>query len=255
MPYGGQMPGTSFDRVAAIYDVTRGGQRRGDQLADDLSPWIVGPRVAELGVGTGVIANGLRALGHDVVGVDLSEAMIRVARNRIGSRVAIADVDLLPFADDSIDSAYLVWVLHLVHDPFATLREAARVVRTGGRVATITSTSIYDDSDEIAPIVGRLAPLRQARLDHNALVVSDHPGLQLVHEGFTEWAEHETVPSAEADAIEQRIYSSLFDVDDATWERVVVPVVDALRALPDRDRPRRRRNRHPIAAWAVAAGV
>jgi SAM-dependent methyltransferase len=181
--------------------------------------------------------------------------MIRVAQERIGSRVCVGDVELLPFADGSIDSAYLVWVLHLVHDPIATLREAARVVRAGGRVATIASSSIYDDGDEIAPIVDRLAPLRQARLDHNALVVSDHPGLQLVHEGFTAWDEHETVPSAEADAIEQRIYSSLFDVDDATWERVVVPVIDALRALPDPDRPRRRRNRHPIVVWAVAAVV
>lgn len=247
------MPGTSFDRVADIYDDTRGGQRRGDRFADDLAPWITGPRVVELGVGTGVIASGLRRHDIDVVGFDLSEAMMRVAQSRIGSRVAVADVDLLPIADGSIDSAYLVWVLHLVHDPIVTLREAARVVRTGGRVATITSSGISDDSDEIAPIVDRLAPLRQARLDHNALVVSDHPRLRLVHEGFTEWDEHETVPSAEADAIEQRIYSSLFDVDNAAWERVVVPVIDALRALPDPDRPRRRRNRHPIVVWAVTA--
>jgi SAM-dependent methyltransferase len=169
--------------------------------------------------------------------------------------VCVTDVDRLPFADRSIDSAYFVWVLHLVHNPATTLAEAARVVRAGGRVATITSTSAYDDGDEIAPIVDRLTPLRQARLDHNALVVANHPMLQLVHEGFTAWDEHETAPSAEADAIEQRIYSSLFDVDDAAWERVVVPVIDALRSLPDPDRPRRRRNRHPIAVWTVAAKV
>ena len=58
-------------------------------------------------------------------------------------------------------------------------------------------------------------------------------------------------PTAEADAIERRIYSSLFDVDDEAWARVVVPVIDALRALPDPDRPRRRRNRHPLLAWTV----
>lgn len=246
------MPGTSFDRVADIYDDTRGGERRGDHFADELAPWIVGSRVVEFGVGTGIIAKGLRAHGHDVVGVDLSEAMIRLARRRIGSRVCVADVDRLPFADGSIDSAFFVWVLHLVHDPVATLAEAVRVVRAGGRVATITSSSAHGDGDEIAPIVERLAPLRDARLDHHALVASGHPRLQLVHEGFTAWDEHETVPSAEADALEQRIYSSLFDVDDATWDRVVVPVIDALRALPDPDRPRRRRQRHPIVVWTVA---
>jgi SAM-dependent methyltransferase len=244
------VPGTSFDRVADVYDATRGGERRGDGFAAALAPWIVGPRVVELGIGTGVIANGLRRHGVDVVGVDLSEAMLRVARGRLGARIAVADVDRLPFADGSIDTAYLVWVLHLVHDPAATLAEAARVVRPGGRVITITSSAVYADGDEIAPLVDRLAPLRQARRDHNAVVVSDHPGLQLVHDGVTSWDEHETAPSVEADAIERRVYSSLFDVDDESWQGIVVPVIDALRALPDPDRPRIRRNRHPLVVWS-----
>ena len=44
-----------IDRVAAIYDETRGGERRGNNFADDLAPWIVGSTVVELAVGTGVI--------------------------------------------------------------------------------------------------------------------------------------------------------------------------------------------------------
>ncbi len=238
------MPGTSFDRVADIYDETRGGQRRGDHFADSLAPWLAGSKVVELGIGTGLIANGLQRHDIDVVGVDLSDAMMRRAVDRIGPRVAMADVDRLPFADDSVDSAYFVWVLHLVHDPAATLSEAARAVRPGGSVVTITNGSKHDADDEIAPIIDALAPLRQARLDHNPVVTSDHPGLELVHDGFTTWDEFETVPSDEADAIENRIYSSLFDVDDAAWERVVIPVIDA-------DRPRRRHNRHPLLVWTV----
>ena len=245
------MPGTSFDRVADIYDATRGGDRRGDHFADSLAPWIVGPRVVELGIGTGVIANGLRARGIDVVGVDLSTAMMRRAVARIGERVAVADVDRLPFADDSVDTAYFVWVLHLVHDPPTTLAEAVRAVRPGGRVTTITSTSVHADDDEIAPIIERLAPLRRMRLDHNTVAASSHPHLDLIHEGFTTWDEFETVPSDEADAIERRVYSSLFDVDDETWQRVVVPVIDALRSLPEPDRARTRRNRHPVLVWTA----
>jgi len=243
------VPGTSFDRVADIYDETRGGERRGSHFADSLSPWIRGPRVVELGIGTGVIAHGLQRHGIDVVGVDLSDAMMRAAVGRIGPRVATADVDRLPFADSSIDTAYFVWVLHLVHDPTATLTEAARVVRPAGNIATITNGHAYDADDEIAPIVDALAPLRQARLDHNTVVTADHPGLEFVHEGFTDWLEVETTPSVEADAIENRIYSSLFDVDDEAWQRVVIPVIDALRSLPEPDRPRRRRNRHPLLVW------
>jgi SAM-dependent methyltransferase len=243
------MPGTSFDRVADIYDETRGGERRGRQFADDLAAWLIGPRVVELGIGTGVIANGLRRRDVEVLGVDLSPAMIRRAADRIGARVAIADVDQLPLPDNAVDSAYFVWVLHLVHDPAATLTEAARIVRPGGRIVTITNGHEYPGDDEISPIIDGLAPLRQARLDHNAVAAGNHPRLELVHEGFTSWDEHETVPTVEADAIERRIYSSLFDVDDDEWQRVVVPVIDRLRSLPHPDQPRRRRNRHPLLVW------
>jgi SAM-dependent methyltransferase len=251
MSYGGAMPGTSFDRVAAIYDETRGGEHRGDRFADDLAVWITGERVVELGIGTGVIARGLRRHGIDAVGFDLSEPMMRLAVERIGPRVAQADVDALPLADHSVDGAYLVWVLHLAHDPTATLAEAARVVRPGGRIVSITNNAAFAPDDEIAPIVDRLAPLRQPRADHRAVMAAEIPGLELVHQGFTGWDEFEMAPSTEADAIEGRIYSSLFDVDDETWERLVVPVIDALRALPDPNRPRRRRNRHPVLVWAV----
>ncbi len=249
------MPGTSFDRVADIYDDTRGGERRGDRFADDLAPWIIGPRVVELGVGTGVISGGLRRHDVEVVGFDLSVAMMRAAVARIGDRVAVADVDRLPLADDSVDTAFFVWVLQLVPDPAATLSEAARVVRPGGSVVAITSGPEYDDRDEISAIVDGLAPLRQMRLDHNTVVADSHRNLELIHDGFTTWDEFETTPSVEADAIEQRIYSSLFDVDDATWATVVEPVIARLRALPDPDRPRLRRNRHPLLVWTVTPGV
>jgi len=255
MPYGDAMPGTSFDQVADIYDATRGGERRGDRFADALAPWIVGPAVVELGVGTGLIASGLRRHGVDVVGFDLSAPMMRSAVDRIGLRVARADIDRSPVADDAVDTAFLVWVLQLVHDPTVTLAEAARIVRPGGRVITVTSGPEWDADDEISPIVDGLAPLRQMRLDHNRVVADEHTGLELVHQGFTPWDEFETTPAHEIDHIERRIYSSLFDVDDATWATVVEPVLAELRALPDPDRPRLRRNRHPLLVWTVTSGV
>ena len=158
------MPGTSFDQVASIYDATRGGERRGNSFADALSRWVVGPTVVELGIGTGVIASGLRRHGIDPLGFDLSEAMLRSAIARLGERVGIADVDRLPLADDCADSAYFVWVLQLVDDPIATLTEAARIVRPGGRVVAILSNSEFDPADEIAGIIDGLAPLRAERL-------------------------------------------------------------------------------------------
>jgi len=249
------MPGTSFDRVAAVYDDTRGGERRGDRFADALAPWIVGPRVVELGVGTGVIAQGLRTRGVDVVGVDLSDAMMRAAVGRIGAQVAVADVDQLPFGDDAVDTAVFVWVLQLVPDPVATLTEAARVVRPGGRVITILSNGEYAPGDEMSTIFDALAALRPERLRREQLVAADVAGMDLEHEGFTWWDEFPNSVTEQIDAIEQRIYSSTFDVDDATWQCVVEPVLAQLRALPDPDRPRLRRNRHPLLVWTMTPGV
>jgi SAM-dependent methyltransferase len=249
------MPGTSFDRVATIYDETRGGERRGNHFADAIAPWIVGPRVVELGAGTGVIASGLRRHAIDVVGVDLSEAMLRTAIDRVGPRVALADVDNLPLAADSVDTACFVWVLQLVPDPLATLAEAARVVRPGGRVVAILSNGEYAPDDEIAPIFDGLAALRAERLGRSEIVAADLPGLALEHQGFTGWDEFPSTVTDQIRGIENRIYSSMFDVDDTTWARVVEPVLEQLYALPDPHLPRLRRNRHPLLVWSITSGV
>jgi SAM-dependent methyltransferase len=243
------MPGTSFDRVADVYDATRGGERRGGLFADTLAPWIVGSTAVELGVGTGVIAHGLRRHGIDVVGFDLSDSMMRSANARIGARVAVADVDHLPLADGSVDTAFFVWVLQLVPDPIATLTEAARVVRPGGRVITILSDGEYAPGDEIAPFFEALAALRPDRLGRSDVVGAAVAGLSLLEHDWTSWDEFPSTVTEQIAGIEQRIYSSMFDVDDATWARVVEPVLQQLKALPEPDRPRIRRNRHPLVVW------
>jgi SAM-dependent methyltransferase len=249
------MPGTSFDRVASIYDATRGGEPRGEVFAGALAPWVIGPTVVELGVGTGVIAKGLRR--HDIhpIGFDLSEAMLRAAVERIGARAAIADVDRLPLPDDCADTAFFVWVLQLVDDPVATLTEAARIVRPGGRVIAILSNSEYDADDEISTILAALAPLRAERLGRNQIAAADLPGLSLLEQTVTPWDGFQSTVADEIDHIERRIYSSLFDVDGATWTRVVVPVLEELRALADPERPRERRNRHPLLVWTITSRV
>lgn len=246
------MPGTSFERVASVYDTTRGGERRGDRFANALVSWIAGPTVVELGIGTGVIARGLQRRDIEVTGFDLSPAMLALATGRIGNRVAVADVDRLPVPDDSVDTALMVWVLQLVPDPIATLAEAARIVRPGGRVITILSNGEYSPDDEMASIQEALGALRPERLDRAQLASADIAGLTLVHDGTTEWDEFESSVTEQIDGIENRIYSSMFDVDDAAWATIVEPVLTALRALPDPDRPRLRRARHPLLVWSAA---
>ena len=76
----------------------------------------------------------------DVVGVDLTEQMLRQGRRRVASQHAEQQIRLvagrapnsLPFPDESFDALTFTYLLRYVTDPAATLRELARVVRPGG---------------------------------------------------------------------------------------------------------------------------
>jgi len=243
------MPGTSFDRVADIYDETRGGQRRGDSFAGSIAPWVTGRRVVELGVGTGVIAAGLRPHGWDPVGFDLSLPMMRTAVDRLGRRVAAADVDRLPLSDSCVDTTIFVWVLQLVADPITTLREATRITRPGGRVISILASADNHPDDEVGNILSGLAPLKKSRYGKDPLVTDAPASLRLTHDGFTAWDEFPASPADQIGTIERREYAILFDVDDSTWAAIVEPVLARLRALRDLDRNRTRKNRHPLIVW------
>lgn len=122
--------GISFDRVAALYDGTRGlpaGVER--DVADRLAERTDGARTLEVGVGTARWALPLQSRGLEVVGVDLSGPMLRVARAKGFSRPIRGDLTRLPFPDGRFDSCLATHVLHLVFDVPAALREIARVSR------------------------------------------------------------------------------------------------------------------------------
>ncbi len=92
-----------------------------------------GSRVLDLGCGTGVLTKALAALGHDVTGVDISQAMLDKIDTSVG-RITLrqGDVYALPFADASFDGITTRWVLPHFHDWPILVREAARVLRPGG---------------------------------------------------------------------------------------------------------------------------
>jgi SAM-dependent methyltransferase len=129
---------SSFDRVAGIYDATRGlPPQAAAQVADGLARIFreaaPRPRVLEPGVGTGRMAVPLAERGLRVTGIDLSRRMLAVLREkRPALPTALALADALPFPDAAFDGVLLVHLLHLVPDAAATLGEACRVVRPGG---------------------------------------------------------------------------------------------------------------------------
>jgi demethylmenaquinone methyltransferase/2-methoxy-6-polyprenyl-1,4-benzoquinol methylase len=103
-------------------------------------------RVLDVATGTGMVAAALvRASGCRVVGLDQSPEMLGAARVRIAGspqlreRITLiqGEAERLPFADREFDALTFTYLLRYIDDPPGTLRELARVVRPGGRIAAL----------------------------------------------------------------------------------------------------------------------
>jgi len=86
-------------------------------------PWI------EIGIGSGRFA---QALGIDV-GLDPSSQLLKIARNR-GARVLLGRGEEAPFKDGSFGAIFFIVTLCFVDSPERILSEAARLLKTGGKV-------------------------------------------------------------------------------------------------------------------------
>ncbi|WP_327167572.1 class I SAM-dependent methyltransferase [Streptomyces subrutilus] len=100
-----------------------------------------GDRVLDAGCGTGRALPALRAAvgpGGTVLGADLTPQMLAAAQ-RAGraadGALLLADVARLPLRDGALDAVFAAGLIAHLPDPGANLRELARVVRPGGRLA------------------------------------------------------------------------------------------------------------------------
>jgi len=100
-------------------------------------------RLLDIGTGTGRIAELLAEQADQVVALDKSPEMLRLARARLQNLPSDAwelvqgDFIALPFEPGSFDTVVLHQVLHYAHEPAYVLQEAARVCRPGGRIAIV----------------------------------------------------------------------------------------------------------------------
>lgn len=103
--------------------------------SDELPPLLGFPSglVLDLGCGTGTAGAAFRRTGTTVIGADLSEACLSVAKRRLDG-VVRADAVALPFIDGAFDAVVSRGALHHLASPEGALKELARVVRPGGRV-------------------------------------------------------------------------------------------------------------------------
>ncbi len=153
----------AYGRLAPIYDFVFGRIfRRGRAAAVDVAERI-GGRILEVGVGTGLSLPGYAAT-TSIVGVDISERMLDVARRRVKKlrlenveSLEIGDAEDLRFADNSFDVAVAQYVVTACPNPEVALSELARVVRPGGEV--VITTRIGADRGMRAGIEKTLMPV------------------------------------------------------------------------------------------------
>ena len=100
-------------------------------------------RALDLACGPGTFTAALAARAGFVCGLDLTPAMLALAQRRMaeagGGNVALVcgDATALPFPTGAFDVAVSGYSLHHMSDPLSVLRELARVVRRGGRIALV----------------------------------------------------------------------------------------------------------------------
>jgi phosphatidylethanolamine/phosphatidyl-N-methylethanolamine N-methyltransferase len=133
----------TYRRLAPVYDVLYGvGLEHGRRRAMARLAPRAGETLLEVGVGTGLSARSYPATCH-VTAVDVSEPMLARARSRL-ARQGVAHVTLLrmdasrlAFPDGVFDAVYAPYVINVVPDPVAVIREMARVCRPGGRLVLL----------------------------------------------------------------------------------------------------------------------
>ncbi len=142
-----------FDGIAARYDLlnslmTAGLHHRWRELGVLLAKVGPGDSALDVACGTGDFAFALRrAVGSEgrVVGLDFSDEMLRVAREKCGRNQLWVDFlqgDLLrlPFAEGEFDACTVGFGVRNVSDVSGAFREMRRVVRPGGRVVCLEIT-------------------------------------------------------------------------------------------------------------------
>ncbi len=185
-----------FDAIAARYDlinrVLSGGLdqrwRARAVRSLDLQPT---DTLVDLCTGTADVALAAAPRAGRVIGVDFSHEMLRLGLEKVrsralGNRIALArgDATALPLGASSADAAVISFGIRNVQEPAAALRELARVLRPGGRLAILefglpTSRpfrALYLwYANRLLPAVGRLISRHASAYDYLPESVSRFP--------------------------------------------------------------------------------
>jgi tRNA (uracil-5-)-methyltransferase TRM9 len=125
----------TYNEVAKEFYQTR---RKFSPELEELKSYIKdGEKILDLGCGTGRLYEIFKDKNIDYAGIDFSENLIQIAKEKYGNHFQVADILILPFSDNYFDSVWSIAVLH--HIPSDELRrrvltEIKRILKPNGRV-------------------------------------------------------------------------------------------------------------------------
>ena len=130
----------AYARWAPFYDFVFGAVFERGREAAIVAAERVGGRILDVGIGTG-IALPLYSKGCQLCGIDISEPMLRKARERVAELgltnvegLWVMDAEDMSFADESFDVVTAHLVVTTAPNPEAVLDEFARVLKPGGEI-------------------------------------------------------------------------------------------------------------------------
>ena len=148
----GRLDGVLAERRSRSQEYFEGAAEHWDKVRDELfgrRSYLLallgliepGRVVADLGCGTGAVAEALAPAVGRVFAVDGSEAMLEAARERVGGCGNVAlrrgKLENVPLKDGSVDAATLILVLHHLPHPGRVISEVHRILRPGGRLLIV----------------------------------------------------------------------------------------------------------------------
>jgi ubiquinone/menaquinone biosynthesis C-methylase UbiE len=191
-----------------------------------------GARVLDFGCATGWLSLGMAQMGCDVVGVDIAASALKLADRLKATRRVPSDGRLefrlydgqrLPMADDTFDRIVCCDSFHHVRDQAHVLREFARVLKDGGRIAFVEPGPRHSTTEQSQDEMRRhkviendismgeiAAHARAAGLGAPEMLVQFQRPLQLTLEEFQQWAE-KGIPGSRARELLKKLARQVTD--------------------------------------------
>ena len=185
----------AYARWAPIYDLVFGAVfesgRRAAIAAAEQACGSTSGRILEVGVGTGISLPDY-ARTNRLVGIDLSEPMLRKAHERVAEHnlsnvevLAVMDAERMALPDRSFDVVVAQFVITAVPNPEVTLDEFARVIRPGGEIVLVNHIGAETGPRRVfelcfAPVARRLGWRPEFRFGRLADWAERHGGVRLI---------------------------------------------------------------------------